>query len=82
MTGMRHATFAGDVSRDELLTWFRAGRSRTRQIFETFDDRAYYERPIALRNPLVFYEGHLPAFSINTLVKLALGRPGIEEESC
>jgi formylglycine-generating enzyme required for sulfatase activity len=28
----------------------------------------------------VFYEGHLPAFAVNTLIKLALGRPGIDEQ--
>ena len=27
----------------------------------------------------MFYEGHLPGFSFNTLVKKALGRPGIDE---
>lgn len=43
------------------------------------DDAAYYERPIALRNPVVFYEGHIPAFAINTLIKKALGRRGVDE---
>ena len=38
----------------------------------------YFERPIALRNPVVFYEGHVPAFAVNTLIKNALGRPGID----
>jgi hypothetical protein len=41
-------------------------------------DEAYYSLPIALRHPVVFYEGHLPGFSLNTLVKKALGRPGID----
>jgi formylglycine-generating enzyme required for sulfatase activity len=40
---------------------------------------AYYDRPIPLRNPIVFYEGHLPAFNINTLMKLALKCHGIDE---
>ena len=31
-----------------------------------------------LRNPIVFYQGHLPAFSFNTLVKKGLGRPGFD----
>jgi ergothioneine biosynthesis protein EgtB len=43
-------------------------------------DEAYYERPIKLRNPVVFYEGHLPAFAVNTLLKRALGEPGIDEQ--
>lgn len=41
---------------------------------------AYYSRPIALRHPLVFYEGHLPAFSFNTVVKKGLGRPSIDPQ--
>ena len=40
--------------------------------------QAYYSQPIALRHPIVFYEGHLPGFSFNTLVKKALGRPSID----
>ena len=42
-------------------------------------ESAYYARPISLRNPIVFYEGHLPAFAVNTLLKRGLGRPGIDE---
>lgn len=42
-------------------------------------DEAYRSTPISLRHPIVFYDGHLPAFSFNTLVKKALGRPGIDE---
>jgi iron(II)-dependent oxidoreductase len=42
------------------------------------EDEAYYERPISLRLPFVFYEGHLPVFSFNTLVKRGLGQPGID----
>ncbi|MGH8519758.1 MAG: SUMF1/EgtB/PvdO family nonheme iron enzyme [Panacagrimonas sp.] len=43
------------------------------------DPAAYYTRPISLRNPIVFYEGHLPAFSLISLVKRGLGRPGVDE---
>lgn len=49
-------------------------------MFDLLDERVYYDRPIALRNPIVFYEGHLPAFAINTLIKKALGAPGIDED--
>ena len=48
-------------------------------MFDMLDESAYFERPIALRNPVVFYEGHIPAFAVNTLVKKALGKPGIDE---
>ncbi len=76
---MRHPAFAGDVTRDDLLTWYRANRARTRELFDLVVPDAYYDRPIALRNPIVFYEGHLPAFSVNTLVKLAGKRQGVDE---
>jgi gamma-glutamyl hercynylcysteine S-oxide synthase len=62
-----------------LLTRFRRIRARTRALFDLLDPSMYYERPIPLRNPVVFYEGHLPAFAVNTLLKKALGRPGIDE---
>ena len=43
------------------------------------DPDAYYTRPIALRNPIVFYEGHLPAFSVISFLKRGLGRAGIDD---
>ena len=53
-------------------------RARSRALFDLIADEAYYSQPIALRHPIVFYEGHLPGFSFNTLVKKALGRPSID----
>ena len=41
-------------------------------------DEAYYSQPIALRHPIAFYEGHLPGFSFNALVKKALGQPPVD----
>lgn len=66
------------MNRDELIATYRRYRARTRELFELVTPDAYYERPIALRNPIVFYEGHLPGFSVNTLVKLALKREGVD----
>ncbi len=65
-------------SRDALIERYDRGRARSRAIFDLIDEDAYYSRPIALRHPIVFYEGHLPAFSFNTLIKRGLGRPGID----
>jgi ergothioneine biosynthesis protein EgtB len=62
-----------------LVADFRALRARTRQIFDLISPDLYYSRPIALRNPIVFYEGHLPGFAINTLIKKGLGRRGVDE---
>src|SRR3954469_1933024 len=58
---------------------YQAIRARSRRLFGLLDDEAYYSRPIDLRHPIVFYDGHLPAFAFNTLVKRALGRSGIDE---
>jgi ergothioneine biosynthesis protein EgtB len=61
-----------------LLGWYERNRARTRALFGILSDAVYYTRPIPARNPVVFYEGHLPAFSFNTLVKKALGGPSID----
>lgn len=67
------------VDRDALAARYRRLRSRSRALFDLLTDDAYYTRPIALRHPIVFYEGHLPAFSFNTVVKKALGERSIDE---
>ena len=66
------------LDRPALLARFQRARARTRALFDLLDERAYYQRPIALRNPIVFYEGHLPAFAVNTLIRRGLGRPGVD----
>jgi ergothioneine biosynthesis protein EgtB len=67
------------VSPEATLPRWRATRAATRRFFdETLTPGAYEARPIALRHPFVFYEGHLAAFGVNTLLKGALGRPGID----
>ena len=67
------------LDRTALLDRYAAIRARTRTFFDVLDASLYYTRPIALRNPVVFYEGHLPAFAINAFVKKALGRRGVDE---
>src|ERR687892_2199054 len=66
------------VDRVTAADWYARTRRRTRAIFDMIDPAAYYTRPIALRNPIVFYEGHLPAFSIISFVNRGLGRPGVD----
>src|SRR5688572_24836611 len=60
--------------------WYARNRARTRGLFDVVADEAYYSRPIDLRHPIVFYEGHLPAFSFNTLVKRGLGGGSIDPQ--
>src|SRR5438132_8593871 len=81
------------LDREAVIAWYRRNRERTRTLFDlvapggpggaggpggVVGDGAYYKRPIALRHPIVFYEGHLPAFSFNTLVKKGLGGASID----
>jgi ergothioneine biosynthesis protein EgtB len=65
-------------SRAALVERYRRNRKRSQALFGMLNEAAYYSRPITLRHPVVFYDGHLPGFSFNTLVKKALGRPGID----
>lgn len=76
---MHHLAFPHGLSREGLLEWYREGRARSRALFDMVGADAWYERPIPLRNPIAFYEGHLPAFCLNTLVKRAHRRPGVDE---
>ncbi|MGH9367571.1 MAG: DinB family protein, partial [Thermoanaerobaculia bacterium] len=71
-------TLAMAVDRKASLAWFWRNRRRSADLFETVRPEAYYDRPIPLRNPICFYEGHLPAFCVNTLVKRGLGEPGVD----
>src|SRR4029077_3294466 len=66
------------LDRSVLVSRYLRNRQRSRALFDLLADEAYYAQPIALRHPIVFYEGHLPGFSFNTLVKKALGRPSID----
>jgi ergothioneine biosynthesis protein EgtB len=72
------ATATSSIDRAKAADRFTSIRERSRRLFDLLEPDAYYSRPIALRNPIVFYEGHLPAFSVNTLIKRALGQPGID----
>jgi ergothioneine biosynthesis protein EgtB len=68
------------LDREALADWYRRNRERTEALFDSVRPEAYESRPIALRNPICFYEGHLPAFAVNTLVRRGLGEPGVDAE--
>jgi ergothioneine biosynthesis protein EgtB len=68
------------LDRTSARVRFRSNRRRSEALFSTLAADAYYDRPIPLRNPICFYEGHLPAFGVNTIVKRGLGRPGVDPE--
>ncbi len=66
------------IDRSSIVEWYQRNRARTRAIFDLIDPAAYYSRPIALRNPIVFYEGHIPAFSVISFLRRGLGRPPVD----
>ncbi len=74
------ATNGEVVDRQEAIRSYRENRVRSRAIFEMLDENAYYERPIPLRHPVVFYDGHIPAFSVNCYLKKGLGHGGIDPD--
>src|SRR6266849_2560326 len=55
--GVKHRT----LDRGAAVSWYRRNRDRSRALFDMLPEPVYYSRPIALRHPIVFYEGHLPA---------------------
>lgn len=77
---MRGAVSMTERDRSAALEWFRRNRARSRALFAMVAPAAYLERPIALRHPILFYEGHLPAFNANTLLRRGLGCPPIDPE--
>lgn len=61
------------LDRAALAAWYRANRARSAALFDSIDPGVFYDAPIPLRHPFVFYAGHFPAFSFITLLRHALG---------
>ncbi len=68
------------IDRKPLLDWYAANRRRSALLFGSIDPEAFLDRPIPLRHPPIFYEGHIPAFTYNTLLRKALGAPSINAD--
>ena len=68
------------VDRQTAIHTYLENRGRSESLFNLLDDDAYYERPIPLRHPVVFYECHISAFSVNCFLKKGLGHPGLDGE--
>ena len=60
-----------------LADWFDRTRARSKQLFALVSSGTFLTRPIPLRHPILFYEGHLPVFAFNTIIRKGLGQPGI-----
>lgn len=66
------------LDRAALTAWYRSNRNRSAALFGSIDADVYYDAPIPLRHPFVFYEGHFPAFSFITLLRNALGTASLD----
>ena len=69
------STFPADL-RDRL----EAAWERSDLLLGLLTRDAWLERPIALRQPCIFYLGHLPAFAWNQVWRGVLGRPSFNAE--
>jgi len=59
--------------RAALLADFHATFDRYEQLFDTLAcEAAWYDKPIALRHPLIFYFGHTATFFVNKLLLAGL----------
>jgi gamma-glutamyl hercynylcysteine S-oxide synthase len=52
---------------------------RSDRIFDLLAESAMLAQPIPLRQPFLFYLGHLPAFAWNSLGRRALGEPALND---
>jgi len=74
------STASTALDRESLASWYDRNRERSEEFFDSIAPEAYEARPIPLRHPFCFYEGHLPAFSAITLLQRGLGDPPIHAE--
>ena len=78
----RTPALSGDdaaAKRREIRACFHATFDRYEQLFEVLtSDAAYYEKPISLRHPLIFYFGHTATFFINKLLLAGMIESRIE----
>lgn len=59
--------------RQQLRDYFVSTFDRYESLFETLaSDQAYYQKPIPLRHPLIFYFGHTATFFVNKLLLAGL----------
>jgi hypothetical protein len=67
------------TKREEIRAYFHATFGRYEQLFEVLtSDAAFYQKPIPLRHPLIFYFGHTATFFVNKLLLAGLLETRIE----
>lgn len=67
--------------REEVRDYFISTSDRYESLFECLNcDEAYYQKPISLRHPLIFYFGHTATFFVNKLILTRLLNLRVNEE--
>jgi iron(II)-dependent oxidoreductase len=66
--------------RHELLDHLADARTNTDRLFDLVKPEFLYDRPIAERNRIIFYVGHLEAFDWNLLRERAIGAEAFHPE--
>jgi len=64
----------------DLSSRYEAVRARTREIFDLLAPDAFDQRPIALRHPIRFYEGHLASFNFGMLLQSGFAKADPQPE--
>ncbi|MBQ0775958.1 MAG: DinB family protein, partial [Pseudomonas sp.] len=68
-----------EAKRAEMAEYFTSVFDRYESLFDLLaNDAAFYDKPIALRHPLIFYFGHTATFYTNKLVLAKLLRERID----
>jgi len=83
MTGVERSMTRMSSPRVDLAAcreWFHRNRRRSRAWFDLLTDEGYRAQPIEARHAVPFYEGHVAAFNVNTLVKRGLGLSGVDAD--
>ena len=65
---------------DSISERLRGCWAKSDEIFDLVEPDALLEQPIALRHPMIFYLGHLPAFAWNQVCRGLLRMPSLRPE--
>ncbi len=68
-----------NLCHSELNAEYANALAWTKKLFNALSEEALYSRPIALRQPCIFYLGHLPAFAWNQIFRGVMKRASFSE---
>src|SRR5471030_112152 len=69
-----------DEKRQEILAYFNQTWGLYQSLFDCLaDERAYFNKAISLRHPLIFYFGHTATFYINKLMAAGLIKHRVDD---